>query len=149
MVAGSSPAGGTVTRENVPDEVPFAFGKSAKPKGSKLEYRRIDRNDQWCSKSSSKHYNTWMGSPNKSCPAKGSEVLPDYPTQYAHAAVIDYNKARKKSRGSAIFLHVNGKGSTAGRVSVTRSQMVTTTKWLDPKKDPRIVIAPRSELKNQ
>jgi L,D-peptidoglycan transpeptidase YkuD (ErfK/YbiS/YcfS/YnhG family) len=130
-------------------KVPFAFGNSAKPKGTKIEYRRVAAKNQWCSKSSSKQYNTWMKTPNKSCPAKGSEVLSRYRTQYAHSLVVDYNAKRAKNRGSAIFMHVNGKGSTAGCVSVTKSQMATTMKWLDPKKNPRIIIAPTGELKRQ
>jgi L,D-peptidoglycan transpeptidase YkuD (ErfK/YbiS/YcfS/YnhG family) len=76
-------------------------------------------------------------------------VLSRYRTQYAHSLVVDYNAKRAKNRGSAIFMHVNGKGSTAGCVSVTKSQMATTMKWLDPKKNPRIIIAPTGELKRQ
>lgn len=128
--------------------IPFAFGTSAKPKGTTIKYRRADSNDQWCSRSKSRYYNTWMSAPNKSCPSKDAEVISRY-SQYRHAAVVNYNSARKPGRGSAIFLHIHGKGSTAGCVSVTKNQMITTLKWLRPEKNPRIVIAPRGELKKQ
>ena len=128
--------------------IPFAFGTKAKPKGTKIEYRRADRNDQWCARSGSRHYNTWMSAPNRSCPAKHAEVFSKIP-QYSHVAVVDYNSARKAGRGSAIFVHKHGKGSTAGCVSVTEKQMVTLITWLRPQYSPRIVIAPRGELKKQ
>lgn len=128
--------------------IPFTFGTKAKPKGTKIEYRRADRNDQWCSRSGSRHYNTWMSAPNRSCRAKHAEVFSKIP-QYSHVAVVDYNSARKAGRGSAIFVHKHGKGSTAGCVSVTGKQMVTLITWLRPQYNPRIVIAPRGELKNQ
>jgi L,D-peptidoglycan transpeptidase YkuD (ErfK/YbiS/YcfS/YnhG family) len=49
-------------------------------------------------------------------------------------------------RGSAIFLHVNGKGSTAGCVSVSQPNMISLLRWLDPRQHPRIVMAPTSDI---
>jgi hypothetical protein len=49
-------------------------------------------------------------------------------------------------RGSAIFLHINGAGSTAGCVSLRRADLLTVLKWLDPAKRPRIVMASESEI---
>ena len=48
--------------------------------------------------------------------------------------------------GSAIFLHVNGKGSTAGCVSLSRANLISVLKWLDPAMKPRIVMAPEAEI---
>ena len=129
-------------------KVPFAFGTNSKPSGTDIEYRKVDGNDQWCGRSTSPHYNSWMDAPNKSCPAHAAEVLSDY-YQYNYAAVIGYNPKRTPKLGSAIFLHTHGKGSTAGCVSVTTAQAKTLLRWMDPEKTPRIVIAPRGELKNQ
>lgn len=89
-----------------------------------------------------------MDAPNKSCPAHAAEVLSDY-YQDNDAAVIGYNTKRTPKRGSAIFLHTHGKGSTAGCVSVTTAQAKTLLRWMDPEKTPRIVIAPRGELTDQ
>ena len=129
-------------------KVPFAFGTSAKPSGTAIEYRKVDGNDQWCGRSTSPHYNSWMDAPDAGCPAHAAEVLSDY-YQYNHAAVIGYNPKGTPKRGSAIFLHTHGKGSTAGCVSVSTAQARTLLRWMDPDKTPRIVIAPRGELKNQ
>jgi len=49
-------------------------------------------------------------------------------------------------RGSAIFLHVNGRGSTAGCISLSRADMLTILRWLDPARRPRIVMAPLAEI---
>ncbi|HET6533119.1 MAG TPA: hypothetical protein VFH03_21230 [Actinoplanes sp.] len=94
-----------------------------------------------------------------------AERLAAYPTQYEYAAVIDFNRPDPKTvtwnatygeyvtswpvtvrRGSAIFLHINGKGSTAGCVSLGRTDLLRVLKWLDPAKKPRIVMAPLSEI---
>lgn len=128
--------------------IPFAFGTAAKPSGTKIEYRRVDHNDQWCTRSGSRHYNRWMSAPNSNCTAKQAEVLSKY-AQYRYGAVVDYNSRQQANRGSAIFVHVHGRGSTAGCVSVTAGQMQTMLSWLRPEQNPRIVIAPRAELKNQ
>lgn len=128
--------------------IPFGFGKSKKPAGTGIDYRNVTSTSQWCSKSGSKNYNRWMDRADSSCEAKDAEVLSKY-AQYSYAAVINYNEAQKSNKGSAIFLHVHGKGSTAGCISVTSSQMQTTLKWLDDGKQPHIVIAPKDELKNQ
>lgn len=130
-------------------DVPFAFGTKAKPSSTDIEYRKVDSNDQWCSKSGSKHYNTWMDKPNSSCKAGDSEVLSKYTPQYHYSTVIDYNPKGKANLGSAIFLHVNGKGSTAGCVSINATSMKKLIQWIDEDKNPKIVIAPTSELSKQ
>ena len=80
-----------------------------------------------------------------------AERLAAYPTQYEYAAVIDFNRpARPRSPGtptygeyvtsrpvnvrlgSAIFLHINGKGSTAGCVSISRADMISVLQVARP-----------------
>jgi L,D-peptidoglycan transpeptidase YkuD (ErfK/YbiS/YcfS/YnhG family) len=48
--------------------------------------------------------------------------------------------------GSAIFLHANGAGSTAGCVSLRRADLLTVLRWLDPRFRPRIVMAPIGDI---
>ena len=62
------------------------------------------------------------------------------PPAYDHGAVIAYNTARSPGLGSAIFLHVSTGGPTAGCVSLPASQLVEGLRWLDPGRDPRIVL---------
>ena len=54
-----------------------------------------------------------------------SERLTDYPKQYEFSIVTGFNYgAQVRHRGSGIFLHVNGKGATAGCVSAPRAFIV-------------------------
>ncbi|WP_231954311.1 L,D-transpeptidase family protein [Actinoplanes derwentensis] len=142
-----------------------AFGVRADP-GTSLPYRKVDKNDYWSGDNKdAKTYNVFQpyASAKRTWRKSQAERLAAYPTQYAHAAVIDFNRpagvrwdATRRQNvtstpantrlGSAIFLHASGKGSTAGCVSVSRANMVRLLKWLNPAKKPRIVMAPASAL---
>lgn len=144
-----------------------AFGLRKNP-GTKLPYRLADANDYWVGdQKDPRTYNLvqpWA-SATRTWRISQAERLAAYPTQYEHAAVIDFNrpvastvtwhttyaeyvtsKPVSTRLGSAIFLHVNGAGSTAGCVSLKRADMINVLRWLDPAKKPRIVMAPESEI---
>jgi L,D-peptidoglycan transpeptidase YkuD (ErfK/YbiS/YcfS/YnhG family) len=146
-----------------------AFGLSPNP-GTRLSYQHADGNDYWVGdprdpktynlfQPSASAHRTWRNT------ADTAERLGAYPTQYQYAAMIDFNRPAASSvswssrygewvtakpvnvrRGSAIFLHINGKGSTAGCVSLKKADLLSVLKWLDPAKHPRIVMAPESEI---
>ncbi|MFI5936486.1 L,D-transpeptidase [Actinoplanes sp. NPDC051494] len=144
------------------------FGLKANP-GTKLRYTRVDGNDWWAGDARDpKTYNLFQkrGPSTRTWRKSQSERLASYPTQYQYAAVINFNrppastvtwdakrgqfvtsKPANVKRGSAIFLHVNGSGSTAGCVSVSRTAMVKILTWLDPAKTPRIVMAPLADIR--
>jgi L,D-peptidoglycan transpeptidase YkuD (ErfK/YbiS/YcfS/YnhG family) len=138
-----------------------AFGVRADP-GTRLPYRRVDGNDYWVGdRRDPRTYNVFEPSASKKRTWRISQAerLGAYPTQYAYAAVIDFNRpagvhwnaARgeyltgtpsRVGRGSAVFLHASGKGSTAGCVSVRRTDLVRLLRWMNPALHPRIVMAP-------
>ncbi|MDX6356427.1 MAG: hypothetical protein QOF98_3330 [Streptomyces sp.] len=121
--------------------LPFAFGNSAAPAGTTLSYRAVTGTSWWCEDNASTSYNRWVNSLPKDCRASESEQLAHYPTQYAHAVVIDFNYAKPvKGRGAGIFLHVNGSGATAGCVSVPAGSMSRILAWLKPGAEPHIAI---------
>lgn len=144
-----------------------AFGLKANP-GTKITYRQADGNDYWVGDSKdAKTYNLFQpsASAKRTWRTSEAEKLASYPTQYEYAAVIDFNRPAKSSvtwnatlgehvtsqpkdvrRGSAIFLHINGSGSTAGCVSLNRTNMLAVLKWLDPAQKPRIVMAPLKHI---
>jgi L,D-peptidoglycan transpeptidase YkuD (ErfK/YbiS/YcfS/YnhG family) len=143
------------------------FGLKKNP-GTKVPYRLADGNDYWVGdQKDPKTYNLVQPSASAKRTWRTSEAerLAAYPTQYEYAAVIDFNRPdpatvawnayyseHTTSRpvnvqlGSAIFLHINGTGSTAGCVSISRTNMINVLKWLDPAKRPRIVMAPLAEI---
>jgi L,D-peptidoglycan transpeptidase YkuD (ErfK/YbiS/YcfS/YnhG family) len=159
---------GTGTSPQGTFRITTAFGLVKNP-GTKLPYRHADGNDYWVGdQRDPKTYNLvqpWASAKRTWRISANAERLAVYPTQYAYAAVIDFNRPASASvswssrysewvtskpvntrLGSAIFLHVNGKGSTAGCVSVSRTALVKVLTWLDPAQRPRIVMAPESQI---
>jgi L,D-peptidoglycan transpeptidase YkuD (ErfK/YbiS/YcfS/YnhG family) len=144
-----------------------AFGLSPQP-GTAMGYRHADRNDYWVGDNKDpKTYNIFQpsASPHRSWRIPRAERLSDFPVQYAYALVIDFNRPVASTvawradrgeyvtnhpanvrRGSAIFLHVNGKGATAGCVSIPRANMISVLRWLNPAQHPRIVMAPLATI---
>jgi L,D-peptidoglycan transpeptidase YkuD (ErfK/YbiS/YcfS/YnhG family) len=139
------------------------FG-TANPSGVNLPYQRVDRNDWWpYDPQDPKTYNVFQ--PHRVHRANWrtdwAEHLRSYRRQYHYAVVLDYNlpsgvhwrngqrvarNPAKTSAGGGIFLHVNGSGATAGCVSIGKHRMKRVLKWLDPAKQPRIVIGPRDVI---
>ncbi|WP_093712688.1 L,D-transpeptidase family protein [Actinacidiphila alni] len=121
--------------------LPLAFGNAAAPAGTALPYRAVTPTAWWCEDTRSTSYNRWVDPLPKDCRGSESERLADYPTQYAHAVLIDFNYAKPvKGRGAGIFLHVNGAGATAGCVSVPADALNRILAWLRPAAQPHIAI---------
>lgn len=121
--------------------LPYAFGINAAPRGTTYEYRRVRKGSWWCQDNDSRAYNRWSEPRARDCRAAESEHLISYGSLYAHALVIGFNYDRPvKGRGAGIFLHVKGRGATAGCVSVSRDAMRRILKWADPGRKPHIAI---------
>ena len=69
-----------------------------------------------------------------------SERLTDFRRQYDLSIVIDFNPGQVRHRGSGIFLHMNGRGATAGCVSAPRRFIQKTMRALDPDLAPVIAV---------
>lgn len=155
--SGTTPAGNyLITR---------TFGVSANP-GTKMAYRDFDATDYWVyDPRDPKTYNILQPyrTSDSDWRAREAERLADYRTQYRYAAIIGYNlptgvywsstgrgyrtrTPANTAKGGGIFLHVNGSGATAGCVSLYESSMLKVLKWLDPAKQPRIIMGPRSVI---
>ncbi|MFC9131748.1 L,D-transpeptidase [Streptomyces sp. NPDC057099] len=125
--------------------LPYAFGIKAAPRGTAYSYRRVHRDSWWCQDNDSRSYNRWTEPRAADCRAAESEQLITYRAQYAHALVVDFNYERPvRGRGAGIFLHVNGRGATAGCVSVPREAMRRILTWADPAKRPHIAVGTKS-----
>jgi L,D-peptidoglycan transpeptidase YkuD (ErfK/YbiS/YcfS/YnhG family) len=111
-----------------------------------MPYHVVDSDDWWVEDPESKYYNSMHGEAGADFPLtesgdRGSEHLVNYPTQYAKALVINFNRwPATPGRGAGIFLHVNGSGATAGCVSVPRATMDRVMSWIKPGAHPRIAI---------
>ena len=115
----------------------FFFGVAPDP-GVKFPYRRVTNRIVWDDDPASPLYNTWVDLDRQQA---GAEPEPMFVSPaYDHGAVIAYNTERTPGLGSAIFLHVSNDGPTAGCVSLPSGQLVEILRWLDPSRNPRIVL---------
>ena len=126
----------------------WSFGTHPADPGWRLAHRRIAPGDYWVEDNRSAYYNRYrnkaeggfrwalpQSSPNS------SELLTDFPRQYEYSIVISFNyDAPVRHRGAGIFLHVNGRGATAGCASAPRWFLRTTLAALDPAQHPVIAI---------
>ncbi|WP_256258227.1 L,D-transpeptidase family protein [Streptomyces mirabilis] len=114
--------------------------------GTSMPYTRVNSSHWWVEDPESKYYNSMHTADGADFPLtesgdRGSEHLINYPTQYAEALVIDFNRwPATPGRGAGIFLHVNGQGATAGCVSVPHATMDRIMAWIKPDAHPRIAI---------
>jgi L,D-peptidoglycan transpeptidase YkuD (ErfK/YbiS/YcfS/YnhG family) len=121
--------------------MPYAFGIEAAPRGTAYRYRPVRRNSWWCQDGDSRAYNRWTEPRAADCRAAEAEHLIGYRAQYAHALVVDFNYHRPvRGRGAGIFLHVDGRGATAGCVSVPKDAMRRILRWADPARRPHLAI---------
>ena len=72
---------------------------------------------------------------------RSAEHLADYDETYTYACVIEYNTPPYvvPDRGCAIFLHVSDH-PTEGCVGLLTDDMVAVLQWLDPYREPHILI---------
>ncbi|MFF3348559.1 L,D-transpeptidase [Streptomyces sp. NPDC002779] len=145
LVEGATRRQGTSTTPTGLYDLPYAFGIKAAPAGTAYKYRPVHRDSWWCQDNDSRSYNRWTEPRPADCRAAESEQLITYTGQYAHALVIGFNYAQPvRGRGAGIFLHVHGRGATAGCVSVPAEDMRRILRWADPARKPHIAIGTTS-----
>ena len=146
LVAGEQRKQGTGTTPLGSYGLTSSFGTHRHAAAWDLPYRRIRGGDYWVEDNGSRYYNRYR---NKSqggfrwwltSGQNTSERLKDYPKQYEYAVNTTFNYHQVRHRGAGIFLHVNGKGATAGCVSVPRDFMRFAMARLDPARVPVIAI---------
>ncbi|TWV33512.1 L,D-transpeptidase family protein [Streptomyces misionensis] len=141
LVEGGARRQGTDTTPTGLYDLPFGFGTKAAPGGTRVPYRPVKKSSWWCQDNASSSYNRWTDPLPGDCRASESEHLGAYAGQYAYALVVGFNYHRPvRGRGAGIFLHVNGRGATAGCVSVPERDMRRILRWADPDRAPHIVL---------
>ncbi|WP_258024514.1 L,D-transpeptidase family protein [Streptomyces bambusae] len=145
LAEGASRVQGTNTTPAGLYALPYAFGIRRAPAGTEYDYRPVTPDSWWCQDNASTSYNRWTEPLPADCAPGEAEHLVAYDRQYAHALVIAFNYDRPvRGRGAGIFLHVNGKGATAGCVSVPERAMRAILRWADPRRRPHIAIGTES-----
>lgn len=119
-----------------------AFGWAGNP-GSNYSYHLVSVNDYWDLNSGSPTYNRMISSNV----GGDLEHLIDYKT-YKYALVTDWNYTQNPNKGGAIFIHVNGAGATESCISFFEGNMLSLMRWINPNKNPKVVVVPNSDLGN-
>jgi len=124
------------------------YGNAPNP-GVHYAYHDLVCGDWWDEDPSSPEYNTFQHVPCGQTPSfgGGSEALWQETAAYPSFAVVDYNTDPIVSgAGSAIFVHADTGGPTAGCVSLPLSELDDLLQWLEPAQSPLIVMGPTSEI---
>lgn len=115
-----------------------AFGIGNNP-GTKLKYYKLNNRSYWGD--DTKAWGQYRNRYHEGRLSSGGEHLLDYPVQYKYAINIGFNYDPViTGKGSAIFLHCNGKNNTAGCVSVPENTMRTIITKVDA--NSYIIIVP-------
>lgn len=145
LVEGAARKQGTKTTPTGLFTLPYAFGIEAAPPGTTYKYRPVREDSWWCQDDDSRSYNRWTEPRPADCRAQEAEHLMSYGPLYAHALVIGFNYHKPvRGRGAAIFLHVRGKGATAGCVSVPEDAMRRILVWAKARGRPHIAVGTES-----
>jgi len=147
LVVGDRRQQGTGTTPLGTYDLTSAFGMHRPDPRWDLGYRKVRHGDYWVEDNASPFYNRYR---NKSqggfrwrlpvSAENGSERLLDYPTQYEWSIVTSFNAEQVRHRGAGIFLHVNGRGATAGCVSAPRWFIRALMLRLDAEQRPVIAV---------
>jgi L,D-peptidoglycan transpeptidase YkuD (ErfK/YbiS/YcfS/YnhG family) len=127
-----------------PLESVFGYAPSVQ---TRMPYRQATAQDIWVDDVNSPDYNTWKRKGESGAKSFEEMKLPD--ASYRHGVVIGYNRNPiVVGKGSAIFLHVwRGDGRpTAGCVAIDEQELIRIIGWLDPAKQPMILMGNRSDL---
>lgn len=118
-----------------------AFGLKPDP-GCIFPYYQAAEDDYWTLDPDSANYNL----PRQGSGGGDEEHLFSMGEQYNYVLNTDYNREQEEGKGGAIFLHCNGKGNTAGCVSMAESDMQRLITWVDPVQKPVVLVTVRDEL---
>ena len=123
-----------------------AFGLEEEPDGLKVPWRDITDRSDWVCDDDSLYFNTWQERDDPTLAddwnRNDTEHLADYDETYTYACIIEYNTPPYvvPNRGCAIFLHVSDH-PTEGCVGLLTEDMVRVLQWLDPHRNPHILIS--------
>lgn len=118
----------------------YTFGWGGNP-GTKYSFRTPTDNSYWNLNNGSATYNRWVeGNPGGDNEKLKTERL------YKYAIVLDYNWSQTPKKGGAIFMHLNPNYYTGGCVGLDESNLVSVMRWVDPSKNPKVLICPRGDF---
>ena len=129
-------------------KIPFIFGK--KNLGFKYPFYRMRKSHICVDDTRSRYYNQIIDTNRaKTEDYRSFEHMVLRSGLYDYGLFIAHNPNSVRGRGSCIFMHIrkpNG-SATVGCTAMSRSNLIQVLKWLDKRKYPLLIQAPRSEIK--
>lgn len=131
------------------------FGYAAEaPTGLRMLYRQVGERDYFVDAVDSPDYNHWRSIPlteaNEPKQRWNSfERMRRDDHQYEYGMIVGHNMiGTQAGRGSAIFLHVwlNPATPTSGCTAMSKEDLLTVLKWLNPASNPLLVQVPVDEF---
>ena len=126
--------------------LPYAFGDRA----LSLSYpcHRMTRRHHCVDDSRSRYYNRIIDSRSVQKDYSSFEHMKFPSGLYRYGLFVDHNPQRIPGAGSCIFIHIQKKSGkpTVGCTAMKQPEILGILKWLDPKKQPLLVQAPRNEI---
>ena len=97
----------------------------------------------------SKWYNQIVDSTKVAKDYKSFERMKFPKNYYKYGLVVDHNPDAIPGAGSCIFMHIKKPNHipTVGCTAMSEEEIKQVLKWLDPKKHPLLIQAPKSEMK--
>jgi L,D-peptidoglycan transpeptidase YkuD (ErfK/YbiS/YcfS/YnhG family) len=126
-------------------EISRTFGTEVSP-NSAMVYLHADETLICIDDVSDEHYNQ-IAVLDPLHPPKSYEKMRREDEVYRNGAIIEYNAAGIKGRGSCIFIHLNHPDNrpTSGCTAMDREALIELLRWLDPLQHPKILQIPQSE----
>jgi len=124
----------------------FAFGYATSI-ATKMPYRQATDDDLWVDDVNSKDYNQWVKRGQTNASSFEEMKLGDH--RYRYGLATGYNRHPVVAGlGSAIFIHVwKEEGiSTSGCVALAETDLVAILEWLDPGKNPMVLMGRQRDL---
>ncbi len=120
-----------------------AFGYT-KTLETKMPYVEADKELICVDDVNSQHYNQILSLQNAAQP-KSFEWMRRQDDLYKMGLIVEHNSAAVKGAGSCIFFHIRKSedAPTAGCSAMREDDLFKIIKWLDPKKEPKVVQIPK------
>jgi len=127
--------------------LPYAFGDRSI--SLDYPYHRMTRYHHCVDDGHSRYYNRVIDSRKASKDYQSFETMKFASGLYSYGLFVAHNPDRISGAGSCIFLHIKKRSGkpTVGCTAMSKAEIVILLKWLDPKKKPLLVQAPKSALK--
>jgi len=111
-------------------------------------YRVYKETDHCVDDGKSKWYNQIIDSTKVQKDYSSHERMKFPRNYYKYGLVVDHNPKAIAGAGSCIFMHIKkpNRIPTVGCTAMSESEMKSLLKWLDPKKHPLLIQAPKNEI---